>query len=111
VRTLTARDEAALRAIAEQHGYLAERGPHAREGSSSRLVDALVAGELMTGADNDSLVLSGKRDALRRPSPLRTGRAALTASGSSTHEPSRTMASNAWTGLAGCTVTVSPHHW
>ena len=48
MRTLTARDEAALRAIAERHGYLAERGPHAREGSSSRLVDALVAGELVT---------------------------------------------------------------
>jgi hypothetical protein len=41
------RDEAALRAIAERHGYMAERGPHAREGSSS-LVDALVAGELVT---------------------------------------------------------------
>jgi hypothetical protein len=48
MRSLHREDEAALRAIAQRHGYLAERGPHAREGSASRLVDALVADELVT---------------------------------------------------------------
>jgi len=38
MRPLTAEDEAALRTIAECHGYIAARGPHTGEGSASRLV-------------------------------------------------------------------------
>jgi len=41
-------DEATLRAIAERHGFLAARGPHTGEGSASRLIDALLAGEVVT---------------------------------------------------------------
>jgi len=48
MRPLSAEDEAALRAIAERHGYFAARGPHTGEGSASRLIDALLAGEVVT---------------------------------------------------------------
>jgi len=40
--------QAALRKIAERHGYTATRGPHANQGSPSELVQALDAGELAT---------------------------------------------------------------
>jgi len=48
MRPLSAEDEAALRAIAERHGYFAARGPHTGEGSASRLIDALLTGEVVT---------------------------------------------------------------
>jgi len=48
MRPLTAEDEATLRAIAARHGYRATRGPHAGDGSASRLIDALLAGEVVT---------------------------------------------------------------
>jgi len=48
MRPLIAKDEAALRAIAERHGFYAARGPHTGEGSASRLIDALLAGEVVT---------------------------------------------------------------
>ncbi len=48
MRPLSAEDEAALRAIAERHGFYAARGPHTGEGSASRLIDALLAGEVVT---------------------------------------------------------------
>jgi hypothetical protein len=48
MRPLLAEDEAALRTIAERHGYVAARGPHTGEGSASRLIDALLAGEVVT---------------------------------------------------------------
>ncbi len=48
MRPLSAEDEATLRAIAERHGFYAARGPHAGEGSASRLIDALLAGEVVT---------------------------------------------------------------
>ncbi len=48
MRPLTAEDEATLRAIAERHGYFAARGPHTGEGSASRLIAALLAGESAT---------------------------------------------------------------
>ncbi len=48
MRPLTAEDEATLRSIAERHGYFAARGPHTGEGSASRLIDALLAGEVVT---------------------------------------------------------------
>jgi len=48
MRPLTGEDEATLRAIAERHGYFATRGPHTGEGSASRLIDALLAGEVVT---------------------------------------------------------------
>jgi len=48
MRPLTAEDEAALRAIAERHGYFAARGPHTGEGSASRLIAALLTGEVVT---------------------------------------------------------------
>jgi len=48
MRPLSAEDEAALRAIAERHGFYATRGPHTGEGSASRLIDALLAGEVVT---------------------------------------------------------------
>ena len=48
MRPLTAKDEATLRAIAERHGYVAARGPHTGEGSASRLIDALLADEVVT---------------------------------------------------------------
>jgi len=48
MRSLSAEDEAALRAIAERHGYFAARGPHTGEGSASRLIDALLTGEVVT---------------------------------------------------------------
>jgi len=40
--------QAALRTIAERHGYTASRGPHAGRGSPSELIQALEAGELAT---------------------------------------------------------------
>ncbi len=48
MRPLTAEDEATLRAIAKRHGYRAARGPHTGEGSASRLIAALLAGEVVT---------------------------------------------------------------
>jgi len=48
MRPLTAEDEATLRAIAERHGFYAARGPHTGEGSASRLIDALLGGEVIT---------------------------------------------------------------
>jgi len=48
MRPLTAEDEATLRAIAERHGFYVARGPHTGEGSASRLIDALLAGEIVT---------------------------------------------------------------
>jgi hypothetical protein len=48
MRPLSAKDEATLRAIAERHGFYAARGPHTGEGSASRLIDALLAGEVVT---------------------------------------------------------------
>jgi len=48
MRSLTAEDEATLRAIAERHGYFAARGPHTGEGSASRLIAALLTGEVVT---------------------------------------------------------------
>jgi len=48
MRPLAADDEATLRTIAERHGYFAARGPHTGEGSASRLIDALLAGEVVT---------------------------------------------------------------
>jgi len=48
MRSLTAEGEAALRSIAERHGFYATRGPHTGEGSASRLIDALLAGEVVT---------------------------------------------------------------
>ncbi len=48
MRPLTAKDEAMLRTIAERHGYVAARGPHTGEGSASRLIDALLADEVVT---------------------------------------------------------------
>jgi hypothetical protein len=60
MRSLSANEEAALRCIAERHGYLAARGPHARKGSASRLMDALLAGDVvtlaLTPADRERLV-------------------------------------------------------
>ncbi len=48
MRPLTSEDEATLRAIAARHGFYAARGPHTGEGSASRLIDALLAGEVVT---------------------------------------------------------------
>ncbi len=48
MRPLTAEDEATLRGIAARHGYFAARGPHTGEGSASRLIAALLAGEVVT---------------------------------------------------------------
>jgi len=48
MRSLSAEDEATLRAIAERHGFYAARGPHTGEGSASRLIDALLVGEVVT---------------------------------------------------------------
>ncbi len=48
MRPLSAEDEATLRAIAERHGFYAARGPHTGEGSASRLIAALLAGEVVT---------------------------------------------------------------
>jgi len=48
MRPLSSEDEAALRVIAERHGYFAARGPHTGEGSASRLIDALLTGEVVT---------------------------------------------------------------
>ncbi len=48
MRPLSGEDEATLRAIAERHGFYAARGPHTGEGSASRLIDALLAGEVVT---------------------------------------------------------------
>ncbi len=48
MRPLSADDEAALRAIAARHGFYAARGPHTGEGSASRLIDALLTGEVVT---------------------------------------------------------------
>ncbi len=48
MRPLTTEDEAALRSIAERHGFYAARGPHTGEGSASRLIDALLGGEVVT---------------------------------------------------------------
>ena len=40
--------QAALRRIAERHGYTATRGPHPGQGNPSELIQALDAGELAT---------------------------------------------------------------
>ncbi len=48
MRPLTAEDEATLRGIAERHGFYAARGPHTGEGSASRLIAALLTGEVVT---------------------------------------------------------------
>jgi len=48
MRPLMAEDEATLRGIAARHGYFAARGPHTGEGSASRLIAALLAGEVVT---------------------------------------------------------------
>ena len=40
--------QAALRRVAERHGYLAMRGPHAGKGNPSALIQALDSGELAT---------------------------------------------------------------
>ncbi len=60
MRPLSAEDEGTLRAIAERHGYFAARGPHTGEGSASRLIAALLAGEVvtlaLTAADRRRLV-------------------------------------------------------
>ncbi len=48
MRPLTAEDEAALRSIAARHGFYAARGPHTGEGSASRLIAALLTGEVVT---------------------------------------------------------------
>ncbi len=48
MRPLIAEDEATLCAIAERHGFYAPRGPHTGEGSASRLIDALLTGEVVT---------------------------------------------------------------
>lgn len=48
MRPLTAEDEATLRAIAARHGYRAARGPHTGDGSASRLLAALLTGEIIT---------------------------------------------------------------
>jgi len=48
MRPLRAEDEATLRTIAARHGYRAARGPHTGAGSASRLLDALLAGEVVT---------------------------------------------------------------
>ena len=48
MRPLTAENEATLRVIAARHGYIAARGPHAGAGSASRLLDALLTGEVVT---------------------------------------------------------------
>ncbi len=48
MRPLIAEDEATLRAIAERHGFYAPRGPHTGEDSASRLIDALLTGEVVT---------------------------------------------------------------
>ncbi len=48
MRPLSAEDEGTLRAIAERHGFFAARGPHTGEGSASRLIAALLAGEVVT---------------------------------------------------------------
>jgi len=48
MRPLTAEDEATLRGIAARHSYFAARGPHTGEGSASRLIDALLTGEVVT---------------------------------------------------------------
>jgi len=66
VRPLTAEDEAALRAITERHGYVAARGPHTGEGSASRLIDALLAGEVVTHA----LTPDGREQRASPASPL-----------------------------------------
>jgi len=47
MRPLTAEDEATLRAIASATAST-PRGPHTGEGSASRLIDALLAGEVVT---------------------------------------------------------------
>lgn len=48
MKWLSKADESALRAIAERHGYTAGSGPHAGQGSTSRLIDAIIAGEVKT---------------------------------------------------------------
>ncbi len=48
MRPLKAHEEAALRRIAERHGFLAQRGPHTGEGSATRLIDALITGDIVT---------------------------------------------------------------
>ncbi len=67
MRPLTAEDEAALRAIAERHGYFAARGPHTGEGSASRLIDALLAGEVVTLALSPAAAWSPGSTTCRRP--------------------------------------------
>lgn len=48
MKWLNKADEAALRTIAERHGYTASSGPHAGAGSASRLIEAIIAGEVKT---------------------------------------------------------------
>src|SRR5581483_5184186 len=48
MRPLKADEEAALRRIAERHGFLAHRGPHTGEGGATRLIDALISGDIVT---------------------------------------------------------------
>lgn len=48
MRPLKADEEATLRRIAERHGLLAPRGPHTGEGSATRLIDALLSGDIVT---------------------------------------------------------------
>jgi len=70
MRPLTAEDEAMLRAIAERHGFYAARGPHTSEGSASRLIDALLAGEVVTlalrPADRRHLIAWGEGNQARQ---------------------------------------------
>jgi len=65
MRPLTAEDEATLRGIAARHEFYAARGPHTGEGSASRLIAALLAGEVVTLA----LTLAIPLPCPRRPAP------------------------------------------
>ncbi len=73
MRTLTAEDEATLRAIAERHDFYAARGPHTGEGSASRLVAALLTGEVVTLALSpaDRRRAAHRRGRHARPQPRR----------------------------------------
>ena len=48
MRVVKAAEEAILRSLAARHGFMAESGPYAGEGSASRLITALIAGEVST---------------------------------------------------------------
>jgi len=54
VRTLTAEDEASLRAIAERHGFLAARGPHTGEGSATLALSPADRRRLVAWLDEES---------------------------------------------------------